>query len=116
LTAKLGESDAEKLSTAIVASRYCIKESKVQFDPETIEIFTIKVRWEFTEEDFHGIWYGQDDLSRISSSSRMAIKLMSQLGDLSDEPDHCIRELEHKVKDEMTNRRKDQKIIPFMLS
>jgi hypothetical protein len=71
--------------------------SKIRFDLECTQVEYVEPKSELTPEEFDNTWYSASEFSKISSWNRMLVKMVRQCGDLEEEPDHCIRGLEHRL-------------------
>jgi hypothetical protein len=83
--------------------------SKIRINLENTTVFFINSRTDMSLEEFHGVWFQIFEFSAISSSNRLTVKLMRQQGHLDNEPDKCIRGLEHRLKGQ-NQRRKQIKL------
>ena len=82
--------------------------SKIRFDLDDTRINFVTTRSELSPEEFEETWYTASEFSKISSWNRMLVKTMKQFGNLGEEPDHCIRGLEHRLsgqKDARTSQK-----------
>lgn len=74
-------------------------DTKVKFDSDNLtKIHWVPPRSDLSAEEFKEVWLGASDYSRISSWNRMTVKMMRQQGTLDEEPEHCSRGLEHRLK------------------
>lgn len=105
------ESAEAKAQDSVNSLDYWHRERTIQFNLTSITIIPIQARYDYSNEESSRIWYQESDLLEISSWNRMTLKLLKQQGDLSNEPEHCIRGLESKIKDDANDRRKELRTI-----
>jgi hypothetical protein len=77
----------------------------VQFNTLNNAVHEIWSRQELTPQDYALTWYMRSDFERISSWNRMTVKFFRQQaqgggdqGGDDEDPEHCIRGLEHRLK------------------
>jgi hypothetical protein len=74
-------------------------DTKVKFDVDNLtKIHWVPPRSDLSPEEFKEVWLGASDYTGISTWNRMTVKMIRQQGTLEEEPDHCIRGLEHRLK------------------
>jgi hypothetical protein len=73
--------------------------SKIRFDLDKIELIEVKARSMITALERKSIWFQPSDFSKMSSMNRSTVKTLRENPNI-DEPDLCIRGLEHKLHGE----------------
>jgi hypothetical protein len=75
------------------------EDTKVKFDLDHLtKVHSIPNRDELSPQEYKDVWLGPSDYNRITSWNRMTVKMVRQRGTLDDEPEHCSRGLEHRLK------------------
>lgn len=86
----------ENESTTFVGMEKQESRSKIRFNVD-LSIIEVTSRGMMTSAECRSIWYQPNDFTRMSSQNRSAIKMVREFGSQDDDPDLCIRGLEHKL-------------------